>query len=441
MTTVADTLLDDLNWRGLIFQSTDAEGLARQLADGPVSLYCGFDPTAESLHVGNLVPLLTLARFQRAGHRPLALVGGSTGQIGDPSGKSAERDFQDLDVIAQRTTRIASQLSHFLDFSDDSRGKCLNNLDWTQGLGVLTFLRDVGKHFSVNSMLARDSIKSRIRRGTDAPSDGQGETSPSETGISFTEFSYMLLQAYDFLHLAEAENCVLQIGGSDQWGNMCSGIDLIRRKLGKDSFALTLPLLTTHDGKKFGKSEKGAVWLDPSLTSPWEFFQFWLNTDDKDVVKFLKLFTFMTRPEIEVLEAATAETPHLRQAQKALARAMTDLVHGTAVREQLELAADALFGKGDLTQLTVQTLTDVARSVPNLTVSVGAVPNVMQLLVQTGLESSNTKANKVIAQGGVSANATRVTDGNQVLTTGQLLHDRFLVLKKGKREFAIVEVA
>lgn len=421
----AKAFIDDLQWRGLVFQATDLPGLTERMAQAPLTLYCGFDPTAQSLHVGNLVPLLTLARFQRAGHRTLALVGGATGRIGDPSGKSAERDFQALDVITERTQHIQAQLQQFIDCSDEARGKVVNNLAWTQNVSVLDFLRDVGKHFSVNAMMARDSVKSRLER--------------ENTGISFTEFSYMLLQAFDFLTLAQHESCALQIGGSDQWGNMCSGADLIRRKLAQDAFAVTLPLLTTHDGKKFGKSEKGAIWLDASMTSPWEFFQFWLNTDDQDVVRFLKLFTFLDRHDIEQLEELTQNAPHLRTAQKRLAQAMTELVHGEAVRLQLEAAAEALFGKGDLLALTGDTLQQVARSVPHVQVAADEAPSVTELLVRAGLESSNTRAAKVVAQGGVSLNGTKAQDSRALVDAAQGLHQRFVVLKKGKREFAIIE--
>ncbi|MBC8737296.1 tyrosine--tRNA ligase [Paraburkholderia sp. UCT31] len=422
----AKEFINDLQWRGLISQATDLDGLTQRMAQGPVTLYCGFDPTAQSLHVGNLVPLLTLARFQRAGHRTLALVGGATGRIGDPSGKSAERDFQDPDVIAERTRHIQAQLKRFIACDDEARGKVVNNLTWTQNVRVLDFLRDIGKHFSVNAMMTRDSIKSRLER--------------EDSGISFTEFSYMLLQAFDFLMLAQQENCALQIGGSDQWGNMCSGADLIRRKLEREVFAVTLPLLTTHDGKKFGKSEKGAVWVDEQMTSPWEFFQFWLNTNDKDVGRFLKLFTFIKRTEIEALEARTQEAPHLRVAQKRLAQAMTDLVHGESVRLQIEAAAEALFGKGDLNVLTADTLAQVARSVPHVQVARASVDRtVAGLLVQTGLESSSTRAATVVSQGGVVLNGVKAHDARTKVTVEQALHQRFVVLKKGKRDFAIVE--
>jgi tyrosyl-tRNA synthetase len=432
----AKEFIDDLQWRGLLFQAIDLDGLTGRMAQGPVTLYCGFDPTAQSLHVGNLVPLLTLARFQRAGHRTLALVGGATGRIGDPSGKSAERDFQDLEVIAERTRHIQAQLQHFIACQDDARGKLVNNLSWTQDVNVLDFLRDIGKHFSVNAMMARDSVKSRLKR---EDSEEEGNTGP--TGISFTEFSYMLLQAFDFLTLAEKEGCVLQIGGSDQWGNMCSGVDLIRRKLSREAFAMTLPLLTTHDGKKFGKSEKGAVWLDAQMTSPWDFFQFWLNTDDKDVVRFLKLFTFIERAEIEALEQQSLEAPHLRAAQKRLAQSTTDLVHGENARQQVEAAAQILFGKGgDFTVLTADTLSQIARSVPYVRAprdNPGLT--VTGILLQAGLEASNTSAAKVVQQGGVSLNGVKAQDARAAVTVGQALHQRFVVLKKGKREFAIVE--
>lgn len=424
MTT--ENFFADLTWRGLVHQTTDQEGMLSEMAKGPVTLYAGFDPTAESLHVGNLVPLITLARFQKAGHRVLALVGGSTGQIGDPSGKSAERDFQDSTVIAKRTELIAAQLGHFIDFADPAKGKCVNNLNWTQGVGVLEFLREIGKHFSVNAMMHRDSVKSRL--------DREG------AGISFTEFSYMLLQAFDFYKLAQNENCTLQIGGSDQFGNMCSGIDLCQRKLGKQAFAMTLPLLTTHDGKKFGKSEKGAIWIDPTLTSPWEFIQFWLNTADADVIRFLKMFTFVDKESIELLARSTAEVPHLRLAQKRLAQEMTDMVHGQGVRQELELAIEALFGKGDIKQLKESTFESVAKSLPHVFIAKGeAEQPIIKLLVAGGLESSNTRAVKVVDQGGVAVNQVKVTSSAFVIAGQDRLHGRFAVIKKGKRELMVVE--
>jgi tyrosyl-tRNA synthetase len=419
-----NTLFEDLQWRGLVFQCTDEVGLEKALSEGPIILYAGFDPTAESLHVGNLIPLLTLMRFQAHGHRALALVGGSTGQIGDPSGKSAERTLNDDSVVARRTVLIADQLSDFIG-SNDLLGRVVNNLDWTKSVGVLEFLRDIGKHFSVNEMMARDSVKSRLAR--------------DQEGISFTEFAYMLLQSFDFLKLAENENCTLQIGGSDQWGNMCSGVSLVHRKLGREAFAMTLPLLTTFDGKKFGKSEKGAIWLDPGMTSTWSFMQFWKNVDDNDVIKLLKMFTFLSQDEIAALEMSLQNEPHLRMAQKALAQEMTDLVHGKHVRVKLETAAEALFGKGDVRNIDEATLELIARSQGGPQVSKDDNPTVTQLLILAGLESSNTRAAKVVQQGGVSINQVKASVADQRVGSADLLHRRFVVLKKGKRDISIIE--
>lgn len=422
--TFKSPLLADLQWRGLIHQCTDLAALDAQLSSGEVTLYCGFDPTASSLHVGSLIPLLALARFQKAGHRVLALVGGATGLIGDPSGKSAERVLQTPQDVAVRVQALKAQVSRFIDV--DSRGAVVNNLDWTQGVGVLDFLRDVGKHFSVNAMVTRDSVKSRL--------DREGE------GISFTEFSYMLLQAFDFLRLHELQGCTLQIGGSDQWGNMCSGSDLIRRKHGKDSFALTFPLLTTSDGQKFGKTVKGAVWLDAELTSPWEFFQFWLNSDDKDVIRFLKLFTFVSREDIEALEADTAERPHERRAQQRLALEMTRLVHGDTAADDALATASVLFGKGDVAGLSLAALEGLAKALPTQEVRADAMPQVNALLVALGLEPSMTRANEAVKSGAVGVNGQKVADAKGLLDAGSALHGKFFLVRKGKKSFGIAKL-
>lgn len=420
-------LLAELQWRGLLHQCTDLEKLTEKLSAGPVTLYCGFDPTAQSLHVGSLIPLLALVRFQRAGHRALALVGGATGLIGDPSGKATERTLQSDETVLLRTDFIKAQLAHFLDVTDPSKGKVVNNLDWTQGVGVLEFLREVGKHFSVNAMIHRDSIKSRLEREGD--------------GISFTEFSYMLLQAFDFLKLHELEGCDLQIGGSDQWGNMCSGTDLVRRKHGEQAFALTLPLLTTSEGEKFGKTAKGAVWLDATLTSPWEFFQFWLNTSDADIVTWLKLFTFQSQESIEQLARATAEFPAERRAQRLLAEEMTALVHGQAMAEQMVQAARVLFGRtAGLETLSLETLVALSQATPTLQVPRGAVPKLNALVMQAGLEPSMTRANQVIRESrAVLVNASKQDTIDFVPAEEDWLHGRFLLLRKGKKSFAFVE--
>lgn len=417
------SLLEDLRWRGLVHQCTNESVLEEKLAQGPMTLYCGFDPTAESLHVGNLVPLLALVRFQRAGHRALALVGGATGLIGDPSGKSTERALQSADEVTLRSQAIEAQLARFLDVSTSQRGAVVNNLAWTGQQSVLEFLRDIGKHFSVNAMTQRDSVRTRLER--------EGE------GISFTEFSYMLLQAQDFLRLAEREGCELQIGGSDQWGNLCSGAALIRRTLGKESFALTFPLLTTHDGQKFGKSVKGAIWLDARRTPVWEFFQFWLNADDKDVVRLLKLFTFQSRESIEALERATQESPHLRQAQRRLAWDMTELVHGTQAAQDAQSMSEVLFGRGDPTQLSASALSQLFDALPNQEMPSCEV-TAAGALVLLGVEPSQARARETIRSGGLSINGERVSDASLDLRSTAWLHDRYLLLRKGKKTFAML---
>ncbi len=410
--------LEDLQWRGLVHQCTDIDALTEQLSRGPITLYCGFDPTAKSLHVGSLVPLMTLRRFLAANHRPLALVGGATGLIGDPSGKSSERVLQTAETVEEQSNAIRAQIAPFTD------GQVRDNLAWTQGLSLLTFLRDVGKHFSVNAMMRRDSVSSRLLRDGD--------------GISYTEFTYMLLQAFDFLRLSELEGCMLQIGGSDQWGNMCSGVDLVRRIHGKQVLALTLPLLTTAEGSKFGKTEKGAVWLDAEMTSPWEFYQFWLNVADADVVRMLKLLTMLSREDIESLEQTTAERPQAREAQKALAFDMTKWVHGPATAQDMASAAQVLFSKtGDLRQLSLQTLEMLAKSVPTVT-SNGEGSTLTEFVAEAGLEASRTKASQAIKQGGVSVNNQAQLDPFFKAVHSDWLHGRFLVVKKGKKSFALV---
>lgn len=420
-------LCDELKWRGLLHQCSNLEKLTEKLAAGPLTLYCGFDPTAQSLHVGSLIPLLALSRFQKAGHRALALVGGATGLIGDPSGKAAERNLQSNEEVAVRTGFISAQLAKFVDVTDSAKGAVVNNLSWTEGVGVLEFLREVGKHFSVNAMIQRDSVRSRI--------DREGE------GISFTEFSYMLLQAFDFLKLHELENCSLQIGGSDQWGNMCSGADLIRRKHGEQAFALTLPLLTTSEGEKFGKTAKGAIWLDANLTSPWDFYQFWLNTADADVVSWLKLFTFRPREEIEQLARDTQESPGLRKAQRILAEDVTVLVHGADVFGHLTQAAAILFDKKtSFEALTLESLVAMSKATLLVPVPRDSVPQLNALLVQAGLEASTTKANQTIRLSpAVSVNAKIQTAIDFLPAEEDWLHGRFLLLKKGKKNFAFIE--
>lgn len=419
------SLLEDLHWRGLVQQCTHEDELRARLGAGPLTLYCGFDPTAQSLHVGNLVPLIALARFQRAGHRALALVGGATGLIGDPSGKSAERVLQEEGQVQERANRIASQLAQFIDITDTARGAVVNNLDWTAGVSVLTFLRDVGKHFAVGAMLRRDSVQSRL--------DREGE------GISFTEFAYMTLQAFDFHELARLHGCSLQIGGSDQWGNMISGADLIRRKLGQDAFALTFPLLTTADGKKFGKSEKGAVWLDSTMTSVWDFHQFWLNAADADVIGLLKMFTFVDRADIEALEADVTANPGARTAQRRLAAEMTTLVHGPDATAEVEAAAAVLFGRGTVEALSAGALTHLAEALPCLDIAADDLQHLTAagLVHKTGLETSMTKASEVCRAGGVTVNGQRIADAKQPIKEVPPLHGSWWLVKKGKKSFAL----
>jgi len=416
-------ILDDLAWRGLIAQSTDLDELRALLAAGPVTLYCGFDPTAPSLHVGNLVQLLTLRRFQQAGHRTIGLVGGATGLIGDPSGKSTERALNSEEVVAGWLERIREQVTRFLDLTGD-RGFIVSNLSWTGPMSVIEFLRDVGKHFPVNRMLARETVKARL----------------DTTGLSYTEFSYVLLQSLDFLELYRRYDCRLQTGGSDQWGNLISGVDLIRRAEGGTAHALTTPLVTRADGTKFGKTAGGeSYWLDPELTSPYAFYQFWLNADDRDVLRFLRFFSFRSREEIEELEEATGSRPAARVAQRALAEELTTLVHGAKEIGRVIAASRALFGQGDLAKLDERTLESALAEVPSAAVS-GALPSVVDLLATAGLVASKSEGRRAIAQGGAYVNNIKVTDDAAAPEESDLLYGRFLVLRRGKRNVGGVTV-
>ena len=409
-------ILDDLAWRGLIAQSTDLDELRAMLAAGPVTLYCGFDPTAPSLHLGNLLQLLFLRRFQQAGHRTIGLVGGATGLIGDPSGKSAERVLNSEETVAAWVSRIRDQVSRFLSLEDD-RGMIVSNLDWTAPMSAIEFLRDVGKHFPVNRMLARETVKSRL----------------DTTGLSYTEFSYVLLQSLDYLELYRRYDCRLQTGGSDQWGNLTSGVDLIRRAEGGTAHALTTPLVTRADGTKFGKTAGGETyWLDGELTTPYAFYQFWLNADDRDVVRFLKFFSFRDRAEIEELEKATSDRPAARAAQRALAEELTTLVHGSEETARVMAASRALFGQGELGELDERTLESALASVPSALVP-EPLPAIVDLLTETGLVSSKSEARRTVAQGGAYLNNAKVTDEAAVPDRSDLLHGRFLVLRRGKR--------
>ncbi|HEX6501545.1 MAG TPA: tyrosine--tRNA ligase [Micromonosporaceae bacterium] len=414
-------LLDDLLWRDLVQDSTDLDDLRKHLDSDEVTFYVGFDPTAPSLHVGHLVQVLTARRLQRAGLRPLLLVGGATGQIGDPR-ESSERSLNPPEVVAGWVEKIRSQLAPFVSYTGDNAATLVNNLDWTGPMSVVDFLRDVGKHFPVNRMLAREVVKVRL-----------------ETGISFTEFSYQLLQANDFFELHRRYGCTLQFGGSDQWGNITAGVDYIRRRGAGPVHAFVTPLVTKADGTKFGKSEGGAVWLDASMTSPYAFYQFWFNTDDRDVGRYLRYFSFRPRGEILDLERAVAERPAARQAQRALAEELTALVHGEHEMRQAVAASQALFGRGSLDELSEPTLR-AALSEAGLTGVPVELPPIAALLKESGLVASLNEARRTIAEGGAYLNNVRVTDAEQRVEPTQLLHGRYLVLRRGKRTVAGVEL-
>ncbi|MFI5892975.1 tyrosine--tRNA ligase [Actinoplanes sp. NPDC051513] len=416
------TLVNDLQWRGLIQDSTDLASLTEALNGGGITFYVGFDPTAASLHVGHLMQVMTARRLQLAGHKPLLLVGGATGQIGDPR-ESSERSLNPPEVIAGWVARIREQLSPFVTYDGATGAELVNNLDWTGPTSVIEFLRDVGKHFPVNKMLARDVVRNRL-----------------ETGISFTEFSYQLLQANDFYQLHMRHGCALQYGGSDQWGNITAGVDFVRRRGAGPVHAFTTPLVLKADGTKFGKSEGGAVWLDPAMTSPYAFYQFWINADDRDVMQYLRYFSFKTREELEELEKATAERPQARLAQRALAEEITTLVHGADEASQAVTASQALFGRGSLDSLSASTLRS-ALSEAGLHSVRGELPSLTTLLKEAGLVASANEARRTIAEGGAYLNNERITDGEAVPPASALLHGRFLVLRRGKKSFAGVEVS
>jgi tyrosyl-tRNA synthetase len=415
---VTADILDELAWRGLLAQSTDVDALRKDLEAGQVTLYAGFDPTADSLHAGNLMPMLTLRRFQLAGHRPIVLAGGATGLIGDPSGRDSERALADREHIAARVERLRPQLARFVDL--DSTGLLVNNLDWTAPLSAIDFLRDIGKHFSVNVMLGKESISARL--GGD--------------GISFTEFSYVLLQSNDYLELFRRHNCTLQIGATDQWGNITAGLDLIRRVERGSAHALCVPLVTDSTGAKFGKSTGGgSLWLDPALTSPYAFYQYWINVTDADVGRYLRYFTFLSREEIEALDLETAERPQARAAARRLAEEISTLVHGRQETAGVIAASAALFGKGELADLEAATLDAALREAPNVSIT-DLDRTVTELLVRTELEPSGSAARRAVAGGGVYLNNTRVTDPDLVPGAGDLLAGNWLVLRRGKRAVA-----
>ena len=418
----------ELAWRELLSQQT--EGLADALRAGRVTGYCGFDPTASSLHVGNLVPVMALTHLQRAGHRPIVLVGGGTGMIGDPSGKSSERVLQDADAIAANAAALRGQLERFLDFEGEHGAKMVDNAEWLGPLSLLEFLRDTGKHFSINYMLAKDSVKSRL-----------------EGGISYTEFSYMLLQAYDFLELHRREGVTLQIGGSDQWGNITAGLELIRRTTGHEAHAFTLPLVTNANGTKFGKSESGAVFLDPARTSPYQFYQFWMGTDDRDVSRYLRYFTLFSREEIEALDAAVRTAPEARAAQRALASDVTARVHGEDAARVAREVSVLLFEKGDPTSLSAGALEALRSEIPFATYAPsgdGAAGtdgvDVSECLTALGFAASRGAAKRLLEQGGVSVNGAKLTGADRTVGTDRLLRGGYLLVKKGQRDFGLVQV-
>ncbi len=418
--SIDPTLLDDLEWRGLIAHSTDREALRRALVEESVRFYVGFDPTAPSLHMGNLVQILTARRLQRAGHTPYALVGGATGMIGDPR-ESGERTLNSLDTVKAWVEKVHDQIEPFLDFEGANAATMVNNYDWTASLSTIDFLRDVGKHFPVNRMLARDVVRSRL-----------------EDGISYTEFSYVLLQSMDFLNLYRDHGVRLQFGGSDQWGNLTGGVELIRRSVAGQAHAFATPLVTKADGTKYGKTEGGALWLDPAMMSPYAFHQFWLNVEDEKVGELLRIFTFLSHEEIEALDVQTAEKPFLRAGQKALADEVTTLVHGAAETEGAKAAAAALFGGGDLSRLRGETLQAALREAGATTLPRGT--GIIDLLVESGLAKSKGEARRTIAEGGAYLNNERVTDPEMVPGEADVLAEGWLVLRRGKRNLAGVEL-
>jgi len=420
------SILDELQWRGLVADCTDTVELTKRLAS-PTTLYCGFDPTADSLHVGNLVPLLALRRFQLLGHHPIAVAGGATGSIGDPSGKSQERQLLTAEVLDHNIAKVKVQLAKVLDFeTTQNPARLVDNASWTTGLSFLDFLRDIGKHFSVNQMVAKESVRARME--------------DREAGISYTEFSYMLLQAFDFYVLRRDTGCELQIGGSDQWGNITAGIELTRKKLGQTVYGLTLPLIMNSDGTKFGKTVAGAIWLDPQRTSVYRFYQYWINTDDRDAIRYLKFFTFLPAEEIAALEQQHAANPGARVAHKALARAVTDLVHGPSATTEAIRASEILFG-GELTGVSEATFGDIVGEVPTKNVDpaglVAGIP-LVELLVLAGLCPSKGQARKDVEGGGVNINNERETNFQRLVTASDLLFGKHCLLRKGKKNYVVV---
>ncbi|MEF3311562.1 tyrosine--tRNA ligase [Paenibacillus sp. GYB004] len=415
-------LLEDLEYRGLVYQVTDREGLKKKLESERVVLYCGFDPTADSLHIGSLLPILCLRRFQLAGHISMALVGGGTGLIGDPSGRSSERSLNTADTVAQWTESLKRQLSQFLDFDlPDNAARLVSNYDWLSTLDTISFLRDVGKNFTVNYMLAKDSVDSRLANG-----------------ISFTEFSYMILQAYDFHKLHQDLGCSLQLGGSDQWGNITAGLDLIGKMGGGEAYGMTMPLVTKSDGKKFGKSESGAIWLDRNKTSAYQFYQFWINTDDNDVIKFLKYFTFLTREQIAALETELGERPEQRAAQRELAREVTRIVHGDEAVESAENITQALFS-GDFARLSETELVEALQDMPTTVLSGQQETGLIDLLVEAKAAPSRRQAKQDIESGAVYVNGERMSGIDSMIGEQHRLHSKYVVLRRGKKNYYLIK--
>ncbi len=417
------SLLQDLEWRGIIYQQTDAEGLKETLQKDQIALYCGVDPTGDSLHIGHLLPFLTLRRFQLAGHSPIVLVGGATGLIGDPSGKSEERKLQTIETIQYNVKCLQSQLARIFDFEGENGAVMVNNYDWAGSMDIVTFLRDYGKHIGINYMLAKDTISSRL-----------------ETGISFTEFTYTILQGLDFLHLYEHHNCKLQIGGSDQWGNITTGLELIRKNMpeGAKAYGMTIPLVTKADGTKFGKTESGAVWLDPEKTSPYEFYQFWINTADADVVKYLKFFTFLSHSEIDQLEQAVQEEPHLRKAQKTLAEEMTRLIHGEEALKQAINITAALFS-GEIKNLTAAEMKQGFKDVPSYKHTTGDEFEIIEMLVAAKISPSKRQAREDVTNGAISINGERITSIDYILTEKDKIEGEFTIIRRGKKKYFLIK--
>ncbi|MFY3792217.1 tyrosine--tRNA ligase [Ureibacillus sp. MALMAid1270] len=420
---MANALIEDLQWRGLLYQQTDAEGMEKLLDDEKVSLYVGVDPTADSMHIGHIVPLLTLRRFQQAGHRPILLVGGATGMIGDPSGRSEERNLLTQEQIARNVAGLKAQMERIFDFGEDGNGaQLVNNFDWVGKMSVIDFLRDYGKLINVNYMLAKDTIASRL-----------------DTGISFTEFSYTLIQGLDFNHLYDHYDVRIQVGGSDQWGNITTGLEVIRKTHDENAkaFGITIPLVTKADGTKFGKTAGGAVWLDPEKTTPYEFYQFWINSADADVIKYLKIFTFLSRKEIEALEVSVQEEPHLRKAQKTLAEEMTRLIHGEEALETAKRITDALFS-GDLKTLSASEMKNAFKDVPS-----SELPkedkNIVDVLVEANISSSKRQAREDVTNGAISINGEKVTDLDYVVDSKDRLEDEFAIIRRGKKKYHMVK--